>query len=78
MREQLVAAGMHPRQRHDRLAGIEMGGDHQRGVQVEVELTAGDGIGGRVRDEADIGEAFRAQQILGDGDRRETGVDVMK
>ncbi len=69
MREQLVAAGMHARQRRDRLAGIHPRDDPCRGLQGEVDLAAFDSR--RHPEIADVGEPFRAQQLLGDLSRRE-------
>ena len=71
MREQLVASGMHARQRHDRLAGVHMGGDPCRGLEVEVDVAPCDRVDRQVWNVADIGEAFRPQQILGDVHRRD-------
>ena len=70
MREHLVAAGMHARQRRDRLAGIQMRGDPCSVLKVEVDFAAPDGRRRR-RHRADIGEPFRAQQFLGDVHGRE-------
>ena len=44
VREQLVAAGMHTRQRRDRLAGIQLGDDPCRGLEVEVDFAACDRV----------------------------------
>ena len=70
VREQLVAAGMHARQRRDRHAGIQATDERCREVEAEVDLAA---CRPSARREAacdghiaDIGEAFRAQQVLGD------------
>jgi hypothetical protein len=71
VREQLVAAAMHSRQRRDRLAGIDIGGDPGGGLEVEIDLAAGDGVAVRYREVLDVGEAFRAQQGVGDVARRD-------
>ena len=75
--EQLVAAGMHTRQRRDRLAGIQLRDDPCRGLEVEVDVAACDSVDRLGRNVADIGEAFRAQQLLGDVARRDADVRVI-
>ena len=75
VREQLEAAGMHTRQDRDRHAGIDRDDERRREVQTEVDLAAPRssraGSPDRHRHVADIGEAFRAQQLLGHVLRRE-------
>ena len=70
MREQLEAAGMHTRQHRDRHAGIEATNGPWREHQTKVDLAALERLRKRrtvlYEDIADVGEAFRAQQVLGD------------
>jgi hypothetical protein len=65
---QLVEPAARRRSRY-RLAGIDPNDIRGRKVETEVRLTGADRVrrlGGRCRsDMADIGEAFRAQQLLG-------------
>ena len=70
VREHLMAPGMHARQRRERLAGIQLRGDPCSELKVEVDFAAPDRRRRR-RYMADIGEPFRAQQILGDVHGRE-------
>ena len=70
MREHLVAPGMHARQRRDGLAGIQMRGDPRSILKIEVDFAA-PYRRRRRRYIADIGEPFRAQQILSDVHGRE-------
>ena len=44
MREQLVASGMHTRQRRDRLASVHLVGDPCRGLEVEVDVAPRDRV----------------------------------
>jgi hypothetical protein len=71
VREQLVAADMHPRQGRDRLAGIHVGDDPGRGLEVEINFAAGDRVAVGYRHVADVGEPFRTQQGIGDVARRD-------
>ena len=72
VREQLVAADMHARQHRDRLAGIQMRDEPMpascRSKSTSPRATASRRV---VRHVADVGEAFRPQQILGDVQRRD-------
>ena len=63
MREQLVASGMHTRERGDRLAGVHLAGDQSavsRSKSMSPRATASTARSGNV---ADIGEPFRAQPV---------------
>jgi hypothetical protein len=57
---------MHARQHRDWLAGSQVRGEPYCGIEVEVELAACDSVNRCVRNVADIGEPFRAQQVHGD------------
>jgi hypothetical protein len=70
VREQLVAAGMHPRQRGNWLAGIHVRDDPCGGMELEVEIAVRDSIHSRTFHEPNVGEPFRAQQGLRDQARR--------
>ena len=48
MREQLVAPGMHARQRRDRLAGVDLVGDPCCGLEVEVDVAPCDRVNRQV------------------------------
>ena len=74
VREQLVAPGMHARERRDRLAGIQMSDYPCGGVELEVDFTACDGVERCVRRTADFSEPFRAQQVVSDEPRREADI----
>jgi hypothetical protein len=76
VREQLVAPGMHTRQRQDRLAGVHVRDDPCCGVEIEVDHAAGDRVVRQVLDVADVGEPFRVQQVLGDEAGRQADVGV--
>jgi hypothetical protein len=60
VREQLVAAGMHPGQGDDRLAGIHVCNYPRGRLQLKIELAACHGVGGCVWNVANIGKPFRA------------------
>ena len=67
VREQLVAAGVHPRQRGDRLAGIHPRDHPCRGLKpksISPRATASATV--PMRQIADISEPFGAQQLLSD------------
>ena len=68
MREQLVAAGMHARQRGNRLAGIHRETTHAAICKAKSISPLSTSLDIQI---ADVGEPFRAQQLLGDLSRRE-------
>ena len=76
LREQLEAAGMHAGQHRDRLARVDRDQERRREVHAEIDLAARRSsaafVDARLHAHiADIGEAFGAQQLLGDVLRRE-------
>ncbi len=73
MGEQLVAARMNAGQRRDRRALVEMMDEGPGKRAGEMDVAAGDQLRNRERcpllHVLDVGEPFRAQQILGDQGR---------
>jgi hypothetical protein len=67
---------MYARQCRDWLAGIHLRDDPSSGLEVEVDLATGDRALGQLRHVADIGEAFRAQELVGDEPRCRADVGV--
>jgi hypothetical protein len=69
VRKQLETSGMQTSQRRNRNAGIQAKNDRSRVPEGEIELAAGDHLRLRRavhRNVADIREALRPQQVLGD------------